>query len=290
MNKIIERISWIPYNLINKHFCRRDKIVFVDNHNWFNRIRFPFEVINDRDFHSLSRNLQAYKFREPRNANEFEKFVEEDDIVLDIGANIGFFTILAKRAKKIIAIEPVKRCIPILKNNLKMNEMDNVEVFDIAIGDGDPVYIKEDEAVNLSKVVGKNEESSVLVKSLTIDNFSKKHNVNLIKIDAEGFEYNIFGNKKIPKTVDKIMMEFHTGLMGKDKSTKLINNLYSNGFYVEKLIEDLPLRLYPFMRFLTRIVGYTKKDLSREKVIEEVFKGRAVKYLYLRRHGKEIFK
>lgn len=283
MRKLIEKISWIPYNLRNQHLCRRDKIIFVNNHNIFNRIRFPFEVINDKDFHSLSRNLQAYKFREPRNANEFEKFVTEDDVVLDVGANIGFFTILARKAKRIIAIEPIKRCIPILENNLRINEINNAEVLNIALGDGSPVYIKEEEAVNLSMVVGKDEEGSKLIKSLTLDDFSKKYKINLVKIDAEGFEYEIFGKAKIPKNIDKIMMEFHTGLMGKNKSIQIINNLYKEGFYVERLIEDLPLRLYPFMRFLTRVMGYSKDNLTRKETIEEIFKGRSLKYLYLRR-------
>jgi FkbM family methyltransferase len=283
INKLIEEISWIPYILRNQYLCRRDKIVLVDNHNWFSRIRFPFEVINDKDFHSLSRNLQVYKFREPRNANEFKKFVEGDDIVLDVGANIGFFTILAKNAKRIIAIEPVRRCIPILKRNLIMNRVNNVEVLNIALGNGGKVYIKEDGAVNLSRVVNKKTYGSKLIDSMTLGEFSKKYKMNLVKIDAEGYEYEVFGKDKIPKSVNKIMMEFHTGLMGKDKSIQLINNLYKNGFYVEKLIEDLPLRLYPFMRILTRVMGYVKEDLTRKETIEEVFKGRALKYLYLRR-------
>ena len=216
MNKIIEKLSWIPYELINKTMCKQTKIVEVNNHKFFDPIRFNMELIEDEDFHSLTRNLQAYKMREPRYSKEYVNFIEEEDIVLDVGANIGFFTILSSEAKKVIAIEPVERCIKILKNNIYMNDMKNVEVLNVALGDGKPLYIEETSAVNLSKIVNKPGENTKEISSFDLNYFVKEYNANFVKIDAEGYEYEIFGKGKIPKGINKISMEFHTGVMGKE--------------------------------------------------------------------------
>lgn len=286
MKKIIRKISWMPYIIRNKYFYNRSELVRVKPKG--NNFSFPLRIIRDKDFRSLSRNLQAYKIREPRNVDEFIRFVDKDDIVLDAGANIGFFTILSKKAKRIIAIEPVKRCIPILKENLEKNNMKNVEIFNIALGEGNPLLIKERDSVNLSKIVDKKGKNVTKVESKKLEYFVKKYNVNFVKIDIEGFEYEIFGKKNIPKGINKIVLEFHIGLIGKEKSVKLIKNLYREGFYVNRLIEDLPLRLYPFMGFLWKIMTYVKKDLKEEEVIEEIMKGRSVKYLYLRRKNNFV--
>jgi FkbM family methyltransferase len=285
MRKIIEDISWIPYKIKNKYLYKKSKLLKVKpkGHNF----SFPFVVIKDKDFRSLSRNLQAYGIREPRNVYEFVNFIEDEDIVLDVGANIGFFTILSRNAKKIIAIEPIKRCIPILKKNLEKNNLKNVEVFNIALGGGMPLLIEENNAVNLSKIVDKKGENVTEIESKKLEYFVKKYNINFIKIDAEGFEYEIFGKGEIPKGLNKIVMEFHTGLMGKEKSIDLIKNFYKQGFYVAKLIEDLPLRLYPFVDFLWKKMTYVKNNLKEKEAIKEVMKGRSIKYLYFQKEKKK---
>ena len=76
--------------------------------------------------------------------------------------------------------------------------------------------------------------------------------------------------------------------MGRKKSEKLLRHLEKEGFRVEKIVEDLPLRLYPFHGWLRRL-GLLKKfahirhDLSMGEAIPFIFSGRAIKYLFLKR-------
>lgn len=59
--------------------------------------------------------------------------IREDDTVLDIGANIGSFTLpAAKVAKKVYAVEPM--FTETLKENVELNNFENVEVIDKALG------------------------------------------------------------------------------------------------------------------------------------------------------------
>jgi len=284
MIAIIDKLSWIPYTIKNKYLYKRSNFVTVKPKGFSKKYSFPFQIIPDKDYHSLSRNLQSYGIREPRNVGEFIKFIDPEDIVLDVGANIGFFTILARKAKKIIAIEPVEECIPILKENLKNNNITNVNIYNVALGDGMPLLIKKEDQINLSRIVDKRGKNVKEIKSKKLDYFVKKDNINFVKIDAEGFEYEIFGNRKIPDNINKIFMEFHTALMGKKKSFELIKNLYKEGFYVEKLVEDLPLRLYPLIHILWKRMTYVRKNLNEKDALSEITKGRSIKYLYFRKN------
>jgi len=106
-------------------------------------------------------------------------------------------------------------------------------------------------------------------------------------MDVEGYEFEIL-KKGIPKNINKISMEFHTALMGKEKSIKLLRILEKEGFKVLKLVEDLPLRLYPFYTILERVrfinkFSYVKENLFPSECIPYIFKGRYIKYMFLKR-------
>ena len=63
--------------------------------------------------------------------------IKENDIVIDIGAHVGYFTIYAaKKAKngKIITFEPSKESFNVLKNNLKINNIQNVIIENVGVG------------------------------------------------------------------------------------------------------------------------------------------------------------
>ena len=60
-------------------------------------------------------------------------FIEKGDFVFDVGANIGAFTIpFAKKVGengKVFTFEPQPNVHNLLKNNVKLNNLDNVELF-----------------------------------------------------------------------------------------------------------------------------------------------------------------
>ena len=75
--------------------------------------------------------------------SEFEEmsfvlhFIEKEDLFIDVGANVGCFTLLASGVKKAntIAIEPLPSTFQHLCNNLIINKLEeNVEVLNIGMG------------------------------------------------------------------------------------------------------------------------------------------------------------
>lgn len=148
------------------------------------------------------------------------------DTVLDIGANIGLWTMrmskLVGNTGKVYAFEPELKNFEILKKNIELNKLDNVILEQKALSDIDGVTYLE-----LSEDSGQHRLSNhgVKVESMTLDNYLKGLVVDFIKMDAEGSEYKIFkGMKNILKNKDlTIVTEFNYKLL--DTPLEFINNL-----------------------------------------------------------------
>jgi FkbM family methyltransferase len=76
---------------------------------------------------------------EPEMRRTLETFVRPGSVFLDVGANEGFFSVLASRLVgsrgRVIAVEPQERLAPVIRSNLALNACANVSVFSCAISD-----------------------------------------------------------------------------------------------------------------------------------------------------------
>ena len=80
---------------------------------------------------TLNKNLGQNYLIDKNKRNQIVNFgeIDEDDIILEIGPGIGTLTIeLAKKAKKVIAIEQDENICKILTTRLKDEKIDNVEL------------------------------------------------------------------------------------------------------------------------------------------------------------------
>src|SRR5215212_208552 len=158
------------------------------------------------------------------NAKEIEiikRLVTKDDIVLDIGANIGFMTIqLAQQAKHVYAFEPAPDNYKQLQKNTK--HLDNVTRHRMAITDtiGDKVLSLCPLDPGMNRLYNSKwceGGKRILVPATTIDillledNSRLTHKINFIKVDVEGYEYHvIMGMMNVLKRDHPtILMEFH---------------------------------------------------------------------------------
>ena len=67
----------------------------------------------------------------------FAGLVHPADVVYDVGANTGFYTLLASRlcgaAGRVVAFEPLPRNLAFLREHVRLNRADNVTVLDVAV-------------------------------------------------------------------------------------------------------------------------------------------------------------
>ena len=95
-----------------------------------------FTVQFDKRDRCITKKLILYGEYEKREIDLFCSLVRPGDKVLDIGANIGLYSLFLSRTVgldgKVIAVEPDPDNVKILKTNLKNNSCNNVEVLQMA--------------------------------------------------------------------------------------------------------------------------------------------------------------
>lgn len=119
-------------------------------------------------------------------------FSQEDGLFLDIGANIGSYTILASKLGKAksISVEPVASTVTALKENIQANRInDKVEVLQVAIGEkAGKAWFSIDEDTTNQVVDMAYTGRKELIEVRTIDQILGDRQAEFWKIDIEGYE------------------------------------------------------------------------------------------------------
>lgn len=176
-------------------------------------------------------------FRHVYNPDGFE--IGENDVVVDIGANVGVFTIFAatKTKNKVYAYEPYIRNFEVLKKNTK--GFSNVKCFSFAVSKKsgkEKLYLDGDYTVGIlfnrnihGKLKKYVEVTTTSLEKIFEDNKLKK--IDFLKMDCEGSEGDILKSTPINylKKIKKISLEFHDNVSSL-KHDGIIKLLKSAGF------------------------------------------------------------
>jgi FkbM family methyltransferase len=147
----------------------------------------------------VQQHLFWYEYYEKPVEAGLKKFLKADSIFIDIGANVGYFSLYASRLApqgKVIAFEPVSHLFEALQKNIEVNNITNIKAVQVAIGAANEerdIYIAATDNAGMSSF-GKPENYSgkkELVKVYSFDSWfalSGLEKVDLVKIDVEGFE------------------------------------------------------------------------------------------------------
>ena len=152
---------------------------------------------------------------EEDSTNAVIKLLKDGDVALDIGANIGYYSIMmAKivRNGKVICFEPTKKYFKILSKNVNANKLTNVQVYNFALSNRIGkfnIFVGSDSATMhpINKVENRNKET---INTQTLDSFVSNNNIkdiNFIKIDIDGHEPLFFeGAEKTLNTYKPIII------------------------------------------------------------------------------------
>ena len=177
-----------------------------------------------------------------------KKYIKKGDVVLDIGANIGFYTKilsdLVGETGKVYAFEPDKTNFSHLKKNA--GNLTNVEFINKAVSDKTgTITLYQSDLLNVDHKTYETKDytSKTEIESVAMDDIIPKHRVDFIKIDIQGFEYFAFqGMQQIFKTNEdlKIITEFYPlGLHNaKINAFDFFDLLWKNNFIVYKTVDN----------------------------------------------------
>ena len=137
---------------------------------------------------------------EPNCVKSIRPIVKDNFLIFDVGANIGqyallFSSMLGKNGK-VISFEPNHEAFKRLQNNILNNNIDNVSIVNKGIGSSDTsshMYVDSVSGGRKSKLSkNKNSDSGVIVEIESLETAINKYGMpDLIKIDTEGYEYEI---------------------------------------------------------------------------------------------------
>ncbi|MBU2564047.1 FkbM family methyltransferase [Patescibacteria group bacterium] len=206
------------YKKINKVFLgtgiRRFKIIKAIDNFIARFLKSNFTIIQGQKMFLDSEDslrLSLSGVYEPFETKIIKSVIKKDNTVIDIGANIGYYTLLfAKlvgRNGKIIAFEPDPDNFFLLKKNVEINGYKNATLIQKAVSNKigtTKLYLHKNDKKQHSIYNSNNSRKSIEIESTRADNYINEK-VDLIKIDIEGAEgETIKGMKNLLKKNKKI--------------------------------------------------------------------------------------
>ena len=201
----------------------------------------------------ISKELVIRRRREIAETEVVKRIIKPGMCVLEIGANIGYYTILMGKligaGGKIYAYEPYPPSVDILARNVKLNNLtDIVEVHDFAVSSENAIQkLYLGKASNVHSLInlktGNNDANCIEVKTKDIKEIliDTNRKIDLIRMDIEGHERELFSrlSKDIsPFLPNRIFFEIHPlGNIDPDPTfTKPLTNILSLGYRPELVI------------------------------------------------------
>jgi FkbM family methyltransferase len=258
-----------------------------------------YKMYLNLDDKGICSELGIHKTREVFSTDYFQNIITEDMIVIDIGANIGYYALLESQlASKgyVHAIEPVPNNYNLLMKNIGLNNCKNVSTYNFALGNVNgfsDMHISD--KCNLSSFI-KNPHGNFIntlhVPIFTLDYFIKSHlthNPHFIRMDVEGFEYEILrGSSTTLQNVAPLIfcIEMHPTLMSQEKVVDFIKMMKDNGFDVKSIFIEAA---YPSELKFIRSLNMLRDILVLPRIGYYGNGFDAFEQLMMHRHGAMVF-
>jgi FkbM family methyltransferase len=150
----------------------------------------------------LGARLLQYDTYEPGTEAIFRKYIGEESVVVDVGANEGYFSILAAKLSPrghVFAIEPQQRCVNVLRRNIEANALHNCSIVDVALGKEDglgKLLLMPSINTGASSLVrtyrfSKRQQAVRMVAATSLFADTKAERWDFVKVDVEGYEAEV---------------------------------------------------------------------------------------------------
>jgi len=232
----------------------REQINFekVDGH-----IRFKYPVMDQERFFCISEtSSDSDVFQQIILEKEYEFVVNllsqhsiEVNTIIDAGANTGFTSMYLSAYfpnSRIIALEPNKDTFQRLRQNIELNNLSKIELVPLGLWNKD-TYLKanydfRDQQAWSFRLEETSDENDKLFEVISMTTLMKKYQlqgVDLLKIDVEGAEKEIFdANADLSwlKAVKVIAVEIHDEFECRENIEGLLRNQFELSFSGELTI------------------------------------------------------
>ncbi len=208
--------------------------------------------------------LATHPVYEPVETGLFQKEIREGGVVLDIGANIGYYTLIAARLVgpqgRVYAFEPDPVNFRLLQKNVKANGYDNVVLVNKAVSNKNGkirLYLNPSNRGDHRVYDSKDGRSSIEIQTVALDRFLKPldKKIQFIKMDIQGAE--------------ALALEGMKGLVRANKGLKLITefspaSLKMAGSRPQSYLKDL------------QALGFRFSEISEKEEVDPAYEPRPI--------------
>jgi FkbM family methyltransferase len=189
----------------------------------------------------------------------------ENDLFVDVGANLGSYTVLACGVKgsRGVCFEPVPSTYARLRDNLNLNNLQSrVTAYNLGLSDRDGELLFTDGESSTNHVVARSErsEKTISVPMRTLDSMLQRESPTMLKIDVEGFETPVLkgaGGVLGNPSLHTVLMELNgLGSRYGFEEDWIVNHMHEYGFSA--------FEYDPFARKLAVVAG--KKSASSNTI------------------------
>lgn len=196
----LERNSFFGKQKLN-HIFTFFKPKMRDGITVYTKLRFNLKIFPVYD-KGIERTIYERGIYEEGTLWCFKEIIKKGQVIFDVGGNIGLTTVYASkltgRKGKVYSFEPMPETFQLLKENIEINRLKNVEPINLALSnEARKAIMFENLNINrgaASLYSSNNRSNGINVKLSTLDAFCEKlsiDHIDFIKIDIEGEELNM---------------------------------------------------------------------------------------------------
>ena len=202
---------------------------------------------------AISREVCFTGRYEPQETALVQSILGPGMTFVDVGANWGYFTLLAAhlvgKGGRVVSLEPDPRLFPVLHESIIRNQLEHVIALQVAAASEDGTlklagYRESSDNFGISRIVSEGEQESTFdVIARPLDSLFDElgiHNIDFLKMDIEGFEgYALSGleNSLSQLRIKRLLIELHpVEIAGHGQSVKsIIGKLRDFGYSAWRL-------------------------------------------------------
>jgi FkbM family methyltransferase len=252
-NSLTRKIILGQYKIISKFFSGRSnsrifRVVKLFANSFVALLKSNFAEVQGHKMFLDAKdclNLSIYGKIEPGVTHLVRQKIKKGDTVLDLGAHIGYYTLifaeLVGETGKVFAFEPIPEFFELLKKNVEINGYENVILEQKAVSNvSGRIIIELDKNIN---TLSSHDDPSRLieVEAVRLDDYFERYtkDIDFIKIDIEGAEgYALAGMTNVLARNEniKIVTEYWPLALrkfGPERYLKLLQENHFELFYIE---------------------------------------------------------
>ncbi len=173
---------------------------------------------------------------ESKEAELVEKKIAADDVVMEVGAGIGFLSALCAKvigSERVFAYEANPQLIGIIKHVHELNQVaPTVSNVLLGKGDGECTFWLEKDYWASSLIQGSKDATPIRVRQIDLDHEIQRIQPSFMILDIEGGEYEFLRHARLDP-IRKIVIEVHPHVLGYTRISEMLGRLFAAGFALD---------------------------------------------------------